>query len=249
MKNKIVTLLCILAILITTAIVALAGTDEPRYDIDALANGDISIDMQMNGKSSFSEFNDSYIYPMIGEITTTHVTVPEGAAQPEYYYDFANNGNVLNKMVTVKNNGEPVYVRIVFAFEAGGFNSLQSFHDAFYININSSDWTWPDNGEWREVILDDGNKYFMTAAVYEKPLAPGAATSPSLIQIGLHYRADNSSVERYDDGKYRLYAVAQPIPVSAINNSDMAVISNAFNEQFNNMTQGTLPSQWESTNN
>ena len=51
--------------------------------------------------------------------------------------------NELDKMVFVKNKGTyDAYVRTVFAFEAGNFETASEYKQMVHLNLNETEWTW-----------------------------------------------------------------------------------------------------------
>jgi len=221
-----------MAIVITTAVVAATGADEPQYNITDKSQS-ISVSLKMNGDEKFSSSN-GYLYPMIGKLKLNN--------------GLAENNNILNKMVTVSNNADAVFVRVIFAFETGGFASLDDFHEAFYINIDSNNWSWPDNDKWFPIIID-GESYYMVSAVYNRTLLTGETTEPSLLQVGLYYKANEDTMLTYADDDFKIHAVAQAIPASVLSMDTFSAdtVNSEFNRTFNDMSEGKQPS-WAKIN-
>ena len=115
MKNKIVTLLCIIAILITTAIVSFA--DRQAYSIGKSQERAVS---EISQNIWTYDENGNYVEAGPGDLI----------------YPVVNNYGAVDRIVTVTNqSGVDVYVRTVFAFEAGDLE-IGEFHDLMYILLN-----------------------------------------------------------------------------------------------------------------
>ena len=207
MKNKIVTLLCILTILITTGIVA-ANSDGVQHTVNGDPQQSILIEQV---------FCDAYGNPIVND---TEPLMP---------------GHLKNRCVSVRNiSNTPVFVRTVFAFEAGNL-TLEQFHRDFEIQINSgenAEWQWIDNNDWKSTKWD-GKNYFVTSATYKSALTAGSATQASLLEFGLAVDATNGTVEQFNDN-YTLMVCSQAVQADGWkidgNNIDS---TNAGTEQIN----------------
>ena len=229
MKNKVITLICILAIMVTTAIVAFADLSEPQYVNSNPVKDDSKnlISQQIFDANGNTAPDDEELYP----------------------------STVLDRKVTVTNDTSdtPVYVRTVLAFEAGDL-TLEEFHDTFYILLNQSTdgagaqyWSWPANNDWTAITIE-GTKYYMTTAVYTRELAAGETALPSLLQVGMVSSVTSDVAEQFD-GEYKLLAVTQAVQASGWSNNDGSItaINGILNTAFGEITSTNHP--WISTTN
>lgn len=159
MKNKIVTLLCIMTILITTGIVA-ANSDggqtisDTAPEITNLVN-EVAIDKEL--------YEDIRLVPKVE----------------------SNGAGAMDKTVQVQNIGDnSVFVRTVFAFEAGDL-SWEDIHTGF--NSDGS-WFYYGLSEEVKVEIA-GKDYYMVVATHNTALIKDAVTTNSLQTIGLYKNA------------------------------------------------------------
>ncbi len=138
--------------------------------------------------------------------------------------------NEVDKMVFLKNKGYyDAYVRTVFAFEAGKYETLNEFLSKVRLNINTTDWTW----EWAQapfaVPNADGTantNYFIVTATYNKVLKPGEFTEISLSQIALDPSATNEDVKFFGD-TYQVLVKSQAIQADGFGDELLPEYENA----------------------
>ncbi len=122
---------------------------------------------------------------------------PYTAEQTDLFYwgDYVSSGtagnglwndekisNVMDKFVFVENTGNTsAYYRTVFAFECPeGMEYSQGSDKEFMMNTNGSkSFVWEDNGY---AVIDDV-RYLISTATYDKELAAGVKSIPSLLQV------------------------------------------------------------------
>ena len=123
-------------------------------------------------------------------------------------------------MVFVKNKGDyDAYVRSIFAFEAGNYETLDQFKAKMHLNLNETDWTW----EWIETPVAIGEStYFVATATYNKVLAPDAITEISLSQIALDKTATNADVEAFGE-TYQILVKSQGIQADGFDEAAFAL--------------------------
>ena len=248
-KNRVITLICILAIVLTTAIVAFGNTNKASFTgagsserevanpplinqkVQTLAADGTLNEIDPNGSQSALLNMD--LRPITEYDIITSQTVVN-AGDISYTYDFATNGNVQDKITTVTNesNSTPVYVRTVFAFEAGNLDN-RTFHEWTYLNFNWGDgsgWTWTDNSTW-PLITIDGEKYYMVVATYKTALAVGETTDPNLLQIGLNKGVNLGDAMHQFGKEYKLYVTSQAVQSEGWDSADPSLVLNtAFGE-------------------
>ena len=226
MKNKIVTLLCIMTILITTAGIAL-GSNRQAYDINAENAVEISVDQHIKNSDGGLVDNFDVIYPVAGE------------------------ENALDRITTVSNNsiaadGENAraYVRTVFAFEAADL-SISEFHEVMYIKLNqgahgdnrTAFWDYSANDEWTPMTLN-GKKYYMLVATYNQPLAKDETTAASLLKVGFESGSDNDDIACFGN-TYEMMVKTQAIEASGY--GDEALPEEALDLAFGEITSDNHP--------
>ena len=144
-----------------------------------------------------------------------------------------NINNELDKMVFVKNKGTyDAYVRTVFAFEAGNYQTLDQFNAKMHLNLNETDWTW----DWLEEPVTIGEStYFVATATYNKILEPGKLTEISLSQIALDSSATNADVEAFGE-TYNVLVKTQAIQADGFADPETALA-----EGFGAITVNAVP--------
>ena len=135
-------------------------------------------------------------------------------------WDPARINNEVDKMVFVKNKGDyDAFVRSIFAFEAGNYETLDEYLKNVHLNLNDTDWNW----EWAETPVTIGEStYFVATATYNKVLNPGALTEISLSQIALDSSATNEDVKAFGD-TFQVLVKSQGIQAEGFPDADTAL--------------------------
>jgi len=184
MKNKIVTFLCIMTILITTCIAA-ANSDGVQHATNS-NNQSVLIEQLYKNAYGDSITNDTNpLFP--GQLRDRYVSVQNVSASTY------------------------VFIRTIFAFEAGDL-TLDEFHRDFKIKMNYGDnaeWQWLNNNEWKPTRYNN-KEYFVTSATYKTALAPKNTTQNSLLKFGLTTDATNETVNQFNDS-YTLMVCSQAV--------------------------------------
>ena len=260
--KKVIAWLLVLALTAAVSIGAtlayLTDTDE---DVNVMTIGNVKIDQleyeriddeTANEDATVQEFHDNKpLYPAItgngfdynnpGETYVDWEQIGKDGYTTEIWNP-ENINNELDKMVFVKNKGTyDAYVRTVFAFEAGNYETLDAFLAQMHLNLNETNWTW----SWVEspvAIPNEENgetttNYFIAVATYNEKLAPGALTEISLSQIALDKTATNADVEAFGD-TYQILVKSQAIQADGFENATMAL-----NEGFGIIDETDIP--WE----
>ena len=255
--KKIIAWLLVLALTAAISIGAtlayLTDTDE---DVNVMTLGKVKIDQleyeriddeTANDDAKVQEFHDNKpLYPAITgngfDYTPGDTYVDWDQIGKDGYTDQIWNpesiNNELDKMVFVKNKGNyDAFVRTVFAFEAGNYETLDEFNAKMHLNLNTTDWTW----EWTATPVTIGaSTYFVATATYNKVLAPGALTEISLSQIALDKTATNADVEAFGE-TYQILVKSQGIQADGFENA-----ADALDEGFGEITATNIP--WENDN-
>ena len=252
--KKIIAWLLVLALTAAISIGAtlayLTDTDE---DVNVMTLGNVKIDQleyeriddeTKNEDAEVQEFHDNKpLYPAVTDKDFDYTPGDsyvdwEQIGKEDYTSDIWNPediNNELDKMVFVKNKGKSdAYVRTVFAFEAGKYETLDEFQSMMHLNLNETDWTW----EWLETPVTIGDTaYFVATATYNNILAPGALTEISLSQIALDKTATNADVEAFGE-TYQILVKSQGIQAEGFETAVMAL-----DEGFGGITLANIP--WE----
>lgn len=146
----------------------------------------------------------------------------------------ADTDNVIDKFVTVKNNGSyGAYVRTIFAIEVGPNATNEAY---MHIVTNGTNITDGDTWEWAWITDDAGNTavvtigetdYYLYVATYTGELAPGATTIPSLKQIYLDKTATNEVVNAYGSS-YDILVFSQAVQTNMNGLTGGAALDSAF---------------------
>lgn len=162
--------------------------------------------------------------------------------------------NEVDKIITVTNNGSvPVYVRTIVLFEAPDYENFEKYINHAWdasANIAGAE----NSGVYNFVKDADGNvatitiggvSYVATVHYYEKELAAGATTAPSLKQIAMKPAATNDIVDLMlgTDLKYNILALSQAVQADGFN--DDAV---ALNAAFGEVTADNVVTWWAEVN-
>lgn len=107
--------------------------------------------------------------------------------------------NVMDKMVFVKNTGKSdAYFRTIIAIECPeGMTIGEAGAGAeIMLNVSGSDlYEWEDVGFIKIENGANAGRYLVKVATYQKPLAYGKQSHPSLLQAVLTHHADNKDME------------------------------------------------------
>ena len=237
-----------LLVIAMTAALAVGGTlaylTDTDEDVNVMTVGKVKIDQleyeredpETNGDDAVvQEFhNNKPLYPAVTEDgfdwDTTDGTVNWDQIGKDGYTSGIWNPDDINneqdKMVFVKNKGDfDAYVRTVFAFEAGNYETLADYLADVHLNLNETDWSW----EWSEPpVTIGGGKYFIATATYNKVLAPGALTEISLSQIALDPSVTNEDVAGFGD-TFQVLVQSQAVQAAGFEDAD-AALTEAFGE-------------------
>ena len=223
------------AISIGATLAYLTDTDE---DVNVMTLGNVKIDQleyervddeTAGADATVQEFHDNKpLYPAVTEngfdYTPGDTIVDWEQIGKDGYtseiWDPEKINNELDKMVFIKNKGSyDAYVRTVFAFEAGKYETLDEFQKMVHLNLNEEDWTWA----WAETPVTIGEStYFIATATYNNILEPGALTEISLSQIALDKTATNADVEAFGE-TYQVLVKTQAIQADGFANAAMAL--------------------------
>ena len=251
--KKVIAWLLVLALTAAVSIGAtlayLTDTDE---DVNVMTIGNVKIDQleyeriddeTANEDATVQEFHDNKpLYPAItgngfdynnpGETYVDWEQIGKDGYTSEIWNPEKIN-NELDKMVFVKNKGTyDAYVRTIFAFEAGSYETLDEFKSMMHLNLNEDDFTW----KWIATPVEIGDStYFIATATYNYILEPGALTEISLSQIALDKTATNADVEAFGD-TYQILVKSQAIQAAGFDDP-----ITALDEGFGYIDEASAP--------
>ena len=226
------------------ASVAVAGTISYLTDTDSdvnvmtLGNVDIEqIEQERDTTGALTDFTQAkHLYPAYYDGTSIPWDEPANWVVPNEpaWKVVEKNQSVVDKFVTVKNTGmSDAYVRTVFAFEAG----VSSNTDLIHIVMNSTN--VPDEiGAWEwlgQTVTIGGVEYELAVATYQKALAPGETSIPSLKQVYLDKQATNEYCASLGD-TYDILVVSQAVQAQGFSDA-----KTALNEAFGEITVTNHP--------
>ena len=211
----------------------LTDTDE---DVNVMTLGDVYIDQIEQERVDDKENQDQLVdfeqnQPLLPAVYPDS-SIPWAPADEwvvpnnEAWRVIADNTNVIDKFVTVKNTGKSdAYVRTIFAFEYDNDLLHAVMNDT---NIKEgATWKW----NWGLGTFElDGVTYILVEAVYTEKLAPGKTTIPSLKQIYLDKTATNEDIVKFGD-TYDILVFSQAVQADGFD-SIIAGPAAALNEAF-----------------
>ncbi len=150
--------------------------------------------------------------------------------------------NVLDKFVFVENTGgKDVYVRTVFAFEAGKFTAKDYEKDGLvHLNRNGgSNWSWTPFSENMKTNIN-GTDYYLTVATYTRNngiVEPEEITRPSLLQVFFDPAVENEHIKALGD-TYDILVISQAVQADL---SPDLTVDEALNVAFDQVTAKNHP--------
>lgn len=195
-----------LAVATGTTLAYLADTDS---DVNVMTLGKVDITQLENGEAENGFENGQPLYP----------------AYYEDEIDWETNEGVVDKEVTVENNGKSdAYVRTWFAFEAGEMD-FNEFRQYILLNLKDGDeWTW----EWDETTSytiknenGEESKYYIAVATREEVLPAGETTGASLVDVAMSKEATNEIVKAMGD-YYTVLVMTQALQVNGFEETGAA---------------------------
>ena len=231
-----------LLVIVLIATIAVDGTlaylSDPDEDMNVMAIGKVKIDQleferidveASNQNAIVQEFHDNK--PLLPAVIDADFNWNSGNSYVDWeqigkagytsgIWDPDKINNELDKMVFVKNKGDhDAYVRTVFAFEAGKYNTLDEFKAKVHLNLNDTDWTWKWDADSTKI---GESTYFVATATYNKVLTSGATTEISLSQIALDKTATNADVEAFGE-TYQVLVKTQAVQASGFEDPETAL--------------------------
>lgn len=229
MKKKIFAFMMVIAMLA----IAIMGTTMAYFsDSDAATNvmttGKVDIaqlEQQRDANGGLVDFvQNKALMPMVNDIPAGEAAVVDG------YFNAAMK-NVVDKIITVKNEAEAgainqdAYVRTILAFETcteyaeGTTTVLRDGKTIFNTYIGTlGDFTLLS----RDTVTIDGTEYVLAMKVYDAALAPQEVSAPSLKQIFLSPNAKNE-VELLFGEEYTILAVSQGAQTAGFDSAEKAL--------------------------
>lgn len=239
-RKKIVALIMVLALAFTTLVGGtLAYFTDTDDAVNVMTTGkvDISQNEQEIADGELEDFTqDKPLMPMYNEEEGLTFEEVDG----ESYFDKDVMNNVVDKIVTVKNEAkegainQDAYVRTILAFETnkeykeGTTEVLRDGKEIFdtYIGTLGS-FTLLS----RDTIVVDGVEYVLAVKVYDEALAPQEVSAPSLKQIFMSPDANNEVAILFGE-EYTILALSQGVQVAGFEEAGAKV---ALDEAFGDL--------------
>jgi predicted ribosomally synthesized peptide with SipW-like signal peptide len=232
MKNfKKVIIMCLAMVLV--AALAIAGTIAYLTDTDSKTNvmtvGSVDIEQieqEYNANGELVDFTQAKpLMPYVGTLGWKNTN--------NYAYRSFTMNNVVDKYVSVKNNGKSdAYVRTLIAFEMGEMTTAE-WAKAISVSINSATradfagtWSWSAFDADAMVIEVDGHNYALYVATHQNAVKPGETTIPSLLQVYMDKSCDNAEVTKIDgneNGTYDILVFSQAVQAAGFENAKTAL--------------------------
>lgn len=229
MKKRIITIALVVALLAT----CFAGTYAYLQDTDAATNvmtlGNVKIEQieQERGENGLIPFTPNKpAYPIVGEDAYYPKGDSNNIVVNGIEYATFTMENVVDKIVTVKNNGNTdAFVRTIVAIEAPDFDP----NDRIGINWNAT-----------EGVITKSNFYTVTVNnvdwvclvfTYNEALIPEEISAPSLYQVYIDNLATNEDCAMFGD-TWEILALSQGVQAAGFPNATTA-LNAAFGEVTN----------------
>lgn len=215
-------LLSVLSMVLVAAIsigATLAYLQDSNSDVNVMTLGNVYIeqieqqrvDDNANQTTLEAFENDKPLYPAVFEGSSIP-WAPENEwviAGDQAWKVVADNANVVDKFVTVKNTGKTdAYVRTLIAYE--GDVEYGPNGDWIHIVTNGSNVTPGISINTVGYITVDGVSYTVFEYVYPESLAAGETSIPSLKQVYMNNKADNDIVAYYGE-TYDILVLSQAV--------------------------------------
>lgn len=220
------------AISIGGTLAYLTSTDN---DVNVMTLGNVTIEQieqqrvdDNTNQTTLEEFeNNKPLYPAVFEGSSIN-WAPENewvVAGDQAWKVVADNANVVDKFVTVKNTGKTdAYVRTLIAYE--GDAEYGPNGPWIHIVTNGSNVTPALMINTVGYITVDGVSYTVFEYVYPEILAAGETTIPSLKQVYMNKNADNDVVAYYGE-TYDILVLSQAVQAAGFSDPKTA-LDNAF---------------------
>lgn len=275
MKKKVLTTFSIVLILGLAALGILAYLSDSDSDVNVMTLGNVQIEQieqervnDTDKQTELKPFSSKWdaeekmaLFPAVypGDSTLDSIPwAPESEwvkAGEQAWKVVADNDNVVDKFVTVKNTGKsPAYVRTLIAYEG--------------------DATYGPEGPWIHVVTNgsnvepaidisgpvyievDGVVYTVYGYTYTEALASGAESIPSLKQVYMDHMADNDVVAKYGD-EYNILVLSQAIQKEGFGDANTALNTgfasitkenkSTIEGWFTGVLDGTEADTWDGT--
>lgn len=174
---------------------------------------------------------------MIGELYSALDVEEGGVAASERWAGAWTEANVVDKMVSVYNDGDnDVYVRTIIAIP-------EKIDDAIVINrVTGSTW---DEDEYVAKVEVDGLVYDLHVYTYKRGdgiLEPKRSTGPSLMQVLMVNDVDNESIPAEVADGFKILVASQAVQADGFAETFSTDIpQNALNEAFGEITATNNP--------
>ncbi|MBQ3211425.1 MAG: hypothetical protein IJB09_08030 [Oscillospiraceae bacterium] len=227
MKKKITALALVICLL---AVAVVGGTLAYFTDTDNATNvftvGSIDITQNEYDLDGNDFQNGGILLPMGGDTAWADEQVTFKGAT----FSVFGSENVLDKVVTVTNNGNsPAYVRTLVALEAG--TSANMANSLWYNNIAVT-----DNGGSAVLVEDnnlyvdiDGTYYIIVVYTYKDAIAAKSESVPSMTGVALYKNTTQEDVAVFGD-EYDVLVLSQAVQADDMGDDAGAALDKAFGD-------------------
>ena len=232
-KLKKVLLMCTAYVLV--AALAIGGTiaylQDSDSDVNVMTLGNVKIQQieqqrvdDKDNQTILEKFeNYKPLYPAVFEGSSIN-WAPENEwvnAGDQAWKVVADNANVVDKFVTVKNTGKSdAYVRTLIAYEGNEEYGPKGAYIHIVTNGSNVDPQMPNN--FVGYITVDKVEYTVFEYVYPVALAADETSIPSLKQVYMNKAADNDVVSYYGD-TYDILVISQAVQSKGFNDAQTAL--------------------------
>lgn len=240
MKKKFLSLTLAIGLLATAAIGGtLAYFTDTDADVNVMTTGNVKIvqnERDRGGSDITMGISDGVkLIPAVYNGTLSY----DGIAYTGTNIWADTVDNEVDKIITVTNNGsEAAYVRTILAFQdqklSDGSYLTEKIHTLWNASaaVNSVDGVdWIMDGTDYAMINKDGVNYTLCVFTYAKPVAAGATTEPSLVQLFLDPSADNDWSEAAG-ANYNILTLSQAVQAAGFDSA-----TEALNAGFGEVTK------------
>lgn len=232
MKKKIVAFTLVIAMMALCfgATMAYFMDTETVKNVMTIGNVDIEqIEQQRGENGELEPFeNGKTLLPMGGAPAWADEMVTVNGDSFKVF----DSENVLDKFVTVKNNGNTdAYVRTIVALEAG--KSPEEANDLWYNHIGVTD---NSNGNPKVICEDNdlyveigGQYYIIVVYTYEDAINAGAESVPSLTGVALYSNTTKEDIANFGS-EYEVLVISQAVQVADMGDDAGAALDTAFGD-------------------
>ena len=230
MKKKIVAFTLVVAMLAICfgATYAYFMDTETVKNVMTIGNVDIEqIEQQRGENGELEAFENGKMLLPMGNDPAWATTEVELNGQSCKVFD---SENVIDKFVTVKNNGNsPAYVRTIVALEAG--KTAEEANKLWYNNIAMTDGIGSfGTAEDNDLFVEIGGQYYIIVVyTYNAALEAGTESVPSLTGVALYANTTKEDIANFGS-EYEVLVISQAVQAADMGDNASAALDKAFGD-------------------